>query len=132
MKRGMFRIVAAAALASVCPPTFSYKPLYENIDNLPLQDNRLVWHVWVPGESDDGDAWGPLFHDSVQYWNAELPYFDLGGGHARLGGLYAPFVRFRVRAQPDKYRHLARDELRRRFDGASRGLGADFSRRVRE
>lgn len=77
MKRGMFRIVSAAALAIACASAFSYKPLYENIDNLPLEDNRLAWHVWVPGESDDGDAWDPLFHDSVRYWNAEIPYFDL-------------------------------------------------------
>lgn len=77
MKRGMFRIVSAAALAAACASAFSYKPLYENIDNLPLEDNRLTWHVWVPGESDDGDAWDPLFHDSVHYWNAEIPYFDL-------------------------------------------------------
>lgn len=71
------RVIAAAALAGCCIPAFSYKPLYENIDNLPLEDNRLTWHVWVPGESDDGDAWDPLFHESVRHWNAELPYFDL-------------------------------------------------------
>ena len=77
MNREIFRIVAAAALASACLPAFSYKPLYENVDNLPLEDGRIEWHVWVPGESDDGDAWDPLFHDSVSYWNAEIPYFDL-------------------------------------------------------
>jgi len=77
MNRMIFKIVAAAALVGACFPAFSYKPLYENIDNLPLEDNRLAWHVWVPGESDDGDAWDPLFHDSVRYWNAEIPWFDL-------------------------------------------------------
>ena len=77
MNRKLFSIAAAAALAGICLPALAYKPLYENIDNLPLEDNRLVWNVWVPGESDDGDAWDPLFHDSVRYWNAELPYFDL-------------------------------------------------------
>ena len=71
------KVIAAAALAGCCIPAFSYKPLYENIDNLPLEDNRLTWHVWVPGESDDGDAWDPLFHESVRHWNAELPYFNL-------------------------------------------------------
>ncbi|MYK03958.1 MAG: hypothetical protein F4030_03070, partial [Gammaproteobacteria bacterium] len=70
-------MIAAAALAGASLPAFSYKPLYENIDNLPLEDNRFVWNVWVPGESDDGDAWDPLFHDSVRYWNAEIPWFDL-------------------------------------------------------
>ncbi len=77
MNRKIFRVIAAAALAGACLPAFSYKPLHENIDNLPLKDNRLAWHVWVPGESDDGDAWDPLFHDSVRYWNAEIPWFDL-------------------------------------------------------
>lgn len=77
MNRKIFRIVAAAALAGAYLPAFSYKPLYENIENLPLEDNRLAWRVWVPGESDDGDAWDPLFHDSVRYWNAEIPWFDL-------------------------------------------------------
>ncbi len=70
-----FVLVAAAAAAS--PAVVAYKPLFENLDDVPLKDNRLTWHVWVPGESDDGDAWDPLFHDSVQYWNTELPYFDL-------------------------------------------------------
>ncbi|MDE0480663.1 MAG: matrixin family metalloprotease [Gammaproteobacteria bacterium] len=75
--RKIFKVIAAAALAGASLPAFSYKPLYENIDNLPLEDNRLAWHVWVPGESDDGDAWDPLFHDSVRYWNAEIPWFNL-------------------------------------------------------
>ena len=76
--RSAIRIIAAAALAGAGGMAFAYKPLYEYIDNLPLQDNRLTWHVWVPGESDDGDAWDPLFHESVRHWNAELPYFNLG------------------------------------------------------
>ncbi len=77
MIRPAIRVIAAATLAGCCIPAFSYKPLYENIDNLPLQDNSLTWHVWVPGESDEGDAWDPLFHESVRHWNAELPYFNL-------------------------------------------------------
>ncbi len=76
--RGIASGIAAVVLAAACVPAFPYKPLYENIDNLPLAGNSLTWHVWLPGESDDGDAWGPLFHDSVRYWNAALSYFNLG------------------------------------------------------
>lgn len=71
------RISTAAALAAASGAALAWQPLYEDIDNLPLKDNRLTWHVWVPGASDDGDRWDPLFHDSVSYWNSQLPFFTL-------------------------------------------------------
>ena len=70
-------ILAAAALAGASGMAFSYKPLYENVDSLPVSDNTLTWHVWVPGESADGDNWDQLFHDSVRYWNGQVPFFNL-------------------------------------------------------
>ncbi len=74
-------VVFAAALAAVlslfCLPALAYKPLFENVDNLALENNRLLWSVWVPGESDDGVAWSPLFHESVRYWDELVPYFSL-------------------------------------------------------
>ncbi|MDE0507696.1 MAG: matrixin family metalloprotease [Gammaproteobacteria bacterium] len=77
MNRRIAGIFAAAALAGAGGGAFAWQPLFDDAEALPLRDNRLVWQVWVPGESDDGDAWDPLFHDSVRYWNAEIPWFDL-------------------------------------------------------
>ena len=70
-------IFLAAVFAAAGSAAFAWQPLYEDIDNLTLRENKLTWHVWVPGESDEGDRWDPLFHDSVSYWNAQVPYFSL-------------------------------------------------------
>lgn len=73
----VLRIVAVAVLAGAGGMAFAYKPLFEIEENLALRGNSLTWHVWVPGESADGDRWDPLFHDVVSYWNAQLPFFNL-------------------------------------------------------
>jgi len=79
IRRRLVAILPAAALAVAGGAASAWQPLpqFEDIDHLRLKDNRLTWHVWVPGESEEGDRWDPLFHDSVSYWNGRVPYYTL-------------------------------------------------------
>lgn len=77
--RRVIAILPTAALVLAGGAAFAWQPLehFEDIDNLRLKDDRLTWQVWVPGESEEGDRWDPLFHDSVSYWNGQVPYYTL-------------------------------------------------------